>query len=98
MRDYDNALKYADLCLQLKNDLLDYNSGDVKPGLQTPFLPFNKEIIFFTTQSASFGSKGPANALINTDLYASYLSDDLRKTVFFLATQVTGVLKGATMQ
>lgn len=46
MRQYDSAYKYADLSLQLKNTLLDYNSASVNPNSDVPFQPFNEEINF----------------------------------------------------
>jgi tetratricopeptide (TPR) repeat protein len=85
MRKYDSAFKYSDLCLQIKNDLLDYNNPlDVTPLASLSFKPFNKEIIYYTTQTQFYSAKNPlAKALVDTMLYATYDSNDLRKSVFF---------------
>lgn len=83
MRFYDSAYKYADLALQIKNDLLDYNSSEVDAAGFTPFQPYNKEIIFYTCQSGAYSTTTPAFCSIDTILYNSYLINDKRKTVFF---------------
>jgi hypothetical protein len=84
MRDYDNAYHFADLCLQIKSDLLDYNNTlEVSKGSLTPFRPFNQEIIFFASQSGNYASKNPPDGLIDTVLYNRYEANDLRKAVFF---------------
>ncbi len=83
MRKYDSALKYANATLQLKNDLLDYNSPEVDTSAYVPFQPFNKEIIFYSTQSGNYTPKLYYYAYIDTALVASYDSNDLRSKVFF---------------
>lgn len=82
MRQYDSAYKYADLSLQLKNDLLDYNSPDINETLNIPFQPFNNEIIFYT-QHSSGPAASPSTGHIDSVLYASYEENDKRKTIFF---------------
>lgn len=95
MRRYDSAFKYANLSLQIKSELLNYNDQtQVTPSSLTPFRPFNNEIIYFTTQSGNYGTKNPTRALIDTSLYQSYNNDDLRKTVFFNKTNGFYSFKG----
>ncbi|MBN8668691.1 MAG: RagB/SusD family nutrient uptake outer membrane protein [Chitinophagales bacterium] len=83
MRMYDSAYKYSNQALQIKNDLLDFNDPSVDPFSMPPFQPFNKEIIFYTTQTQFYWPKNPYIALIDTLLYNSYDDNDLRKTAFF---------------
>jgi hypothetical protein len=83
MRKYDSAFKYVDSSLQIKNDLLDYNSPEVDPFGWVSFQPFNKEILYYTTQTGNYPPKDPYLAAIDTSLYDSYDDNDLRKTVFF---------------
>jgi tetratricopeptide (TPR) repeat protein len=83
MRKYDLAYKYADSALQIKNDLLDYNSNQVDGTSQTPFQLFNKEIIFYSAQSGNHWPKSPFIALIDSTLYHTYSVNDLRRGVFF---------------
>ena len=44
MGEYDSSLKYAGLCLQLKNNLIDYNTISYSSSL--PFKQLNDEVIF----------------------------------------------------
>lgn len=91
MRDYENALKFSDMALILNNRLLDFNDLVLT---NTPIFPTfinNPEILFFSSMT------GPSLVNINiakidTNLYRSYHTDDLRKNVFFL--QNTGLNTG----
>ncbi len=79
MREYDSCFKYADLCLQLKNDLIDYNaltSSDLYP------IPrFNDEVIFHSRMGNFYYNLFIGR--IDTLLFTSYEDNDLRKTIFF---------------
>ena len=83
MRQYDSAGYYAGKALTIKHDLLDYNDPSVQPGVSVPFEPYNREIIFYTTEWVSYRAKNPSNALVDSMLYASFDDNDMRKTVFF---------------
>lgn len=82
MRDYVNAGFYADQALQIYSSLIDYNS--LIPVGAPPIASFNKEVIYHSEPlqasllTASVGK-------IDSNLYKSYNSNDLRKTVFFRA-------------
>lgn len=80
MRRYDQALLYADTCLKLKDNLMDYNMLDATATY--PFPQFNEEVIFDSYIST------PQTIRINIariapTLYDQYDSDDCRKTAFF---------------
>ncbi len=80
MRDYRNASLYADSCLLLYKSLIDYNS--INPNAALPFSPLNDEIIFDArTNTNAF--LGPTYAKIDSLLYKSYDTSDLRKAIFF---------------
>lgn len=82
MREYDSAWKYSDLSLQINNQLMDYN--DFNTSSNFPFKRFNKEIVFHNTIGAySFSNAYPLYGKVDTTLYASYVADDLRKSLFF---------------
>lgn len=86
MRVYDSAYKYAGLYLRLNHYLIDYNgdadiNGDIAGNI--PFVRFNKETVFYTTMNNDLLNY-PQIAKIDTVLYASYDSNDLRKTAFFM--------------
>lgn len=94
MNNFDSALKYADLSLQLKSDLLDYNSTEILPG-NISFKPFNPEIIFYATQTPSFSARSTNFAKIDTVLYKMYADNDKRKTVFFRPAEGYQRFKGS---
>lgn len=86
MRNYDSAFKYADLCLQIKSALIDFNGDpDINGSISAniPFKRFNKETIFYVEMNTSFFIQSPTEARIDTGLFSMYLSDDLRKTAYF---------------
>jgi len=84
MQDYENMGVYADLCLQFKNTLLDYNTLDVGPVTQFPFAPrlSNGEIIFGSS-IVSTPALNISYAKVSPELYNSYSENDLRKKVLF---------------
>jgi len=79
MQDYSNAGLYADSCLQLYNNLLDYNSLNAAATYPVP--QFNPEMLFYSVQLPSILSN--SRAKIDSVLYSSYAVNDCRKTVFF---------------
>lgn len=82
IHEYDSCFKYANRCLQLKNDLLDYNI--LPQNDPYPFAKFkmeaNPEIIKTNTGHITLLS---ARAIIDSGLYRSYNLNDLRKYCFF---------------
>jgi hypothetical protein len=82
MRNYTKAGMYADSCLTLKSDLLNYNNVDTTT--KTPFKNFNKEVIFHSEGYASRATYSPT-AKTDTVLYAQYEAGDLRRPIFFAA-------------
>jgi len=79
MRRYDLSLLYADSCLLLKSDLLDYNL--LNASATYPIGQFNSEVLhdsYFTSPVLN-----NARGKINPSLYALYDANDLRRTIFF---------------
>lgn len=90
MRKYDSAWKYSNLCLKLKNDLMNYNL-DVDPNnITAPIKKFNKEVIFSQTILSPIQPAYVFYARIDSTLYRSYSVNDLRKDVFFLDASLIG--------
>lgn len=81
MQDYDLALKYADQVIQSqKYQLIDFNS--INLSATYPMEKFNQEVIFHSLQT----SAGPISSTqinIDTTLYKSYSSNDIRKNAWF---------------
>lgn len=82
MRKYKKAGLYADSCLMLKNDLIDYSqSPRMTDQNANPFEPFNSEVIY-----DAHGGIAPLKiqyGKVDSTLYKSYEPDDLRKILFF---------------
>ena len=93
MRNYIEAGKYADSCLQVKNDLMDYNSLDLTS--LRPFKQLNKEVIF-QRRVSTYGipTIAPLNVRVDTSLYLSYAEDDLRKRAFYFPLDPGYIFKG----
>ena len=79
MRDYENASLYADSCLMLGDELLDYNRLDAS--ITFPIPQYNEEVLAHSTMFiANLVRRG---ARIKQEFYESYDEDDLRKEIFF---------------
>ncbi len=102
IRNYDSAYKYADACLVIKNDLIDLNGDEDLLGLNAsfPFKQFNKETIFYTEMCATgtYGLMIASRSYIDTLLYKSYDTNDLRKQAYFRSSNGYNVYKGSYSQ
>jgi tetratricopeptide (TPR) repeat protein len=98
MRQYDSCFKYADLCLQIKNELVDLNGdedlNDDVSGL-VPFKPYNKEMIFYYEMNRNIGLHMYYYGHIDSNLYNSYDTNDLRREVFLMQDNGYGIFKGS---
>jgi hypothetical protein len=93
MRDYSHAGAYADSCLNIYNTLIDYNTVTTTAAI--PFSQFNNEVIY-DAHSLAPSALNQSRAKIDTVLYRSYDSNDLRKQIFFKAnTDGSQAFKGA---
>lgn len=86
--DYEQALRHADTSLQLYHTLLDYN--EVDSSLSAPFPIYNNEVLLHVTLANS-QALSISNANIDSILYGSYESYDLRKKLFF-KKQMSGMV------
>lgn len=81
MEDYKEAIRYAELCLNSYNMLMNYNELNIT-GTSNPFIGFNTEIIFYS-KMVHYESIAFYNLVIDKMLYDSYAEQDLRKKAFF---------------
>lgn len=82
MRKYDSCYKYADMALQKKSDLVDYNTFSTTA--TNSFRRFGAEVIFhYQVGSYNYLTVANSYALVDSILYASYDANDLRKKLFF---------------
>jgi starch-binding outer membrane protein, SusD/RagB family len=83
MRDYPHALAYADSCLQTCNRLMEYDT--LRKGIAFPFDRSNVEVLYqshlLTSSNALWGLF--YYFAVDTILYNSYDSNDLRKILYY---------------
>lgn len=97
MSDYSNAQYYAELALSINSDIMDYNNAadGIKINDAVPFERFNKETIYYTDMALNFRLHVPTTgSYVDTALYNSYHTDDLRKTAFFRSSESYQRFKG----
>jgi tetratricopeptide (TPR) repeat protein len=80
MGKYKQALFYADSTLFLNDTLIDNNSVD--PKKLNPYSRFKSEVLF-SSVSQYPGMLSPTNYKVDSLLYNSYDSNDLRRKLFF---------------
>ncbi len=80
MAQYDSAAKYAALCLDIYDALIDYNTLDSL--VPAPIERFNEEVIFQLLSNQALPLVN-ARAKIDPTLYDSYHENDLRKKILF---------------
>lgn len=101
MRKYDQAGIAADSCLKLYNTLTDYNTIKSSTTKYSPYTQLNNAEVLFNSYPLSAGGAGADILLFlggNTDqmgvdtlLYKSYASNDLRKSIFYFVYTSNGM-------
>ncbi len=82
MRMYDSCLKYANFSLQIKSDLADFNT--LSQTASYPFRRYSIEDMFDdVTMQSNYYASSKYYGRIDTTLYSSYDSNDLRKVIYF---------------
>ena len=80
INDFKKAGDYADSCTRLYPTLLNYNDVSLNPGAAFPM--FNEDVIFHAVGGSS-PFMFPNKVRVDTLLYRSYSTDDLRRKLFF---------------
>lgn len=95
MREYDKAFDHAELCLQLYNKLIDYNTNPpVDLAATNPFTASNEEVLFnarINNYSDFFNS---SRLIVDSNLFKLYTSNDIRKRTFFRVVSGNNTTKG----
>ena len=93
MRQYEQALYYAEQALAIYSTLIDYNT--VSKTSTTPFSSRNDELLFNRAQNAGFynltTNSVSSPAKISLGLVDLYEPNDLRKSVYFTKNASTGL-------
>jgi tetratricopeptide (TPR) repeat protein len=80
MSEFAKAKIFADSSLNIKNDLLDFNT--VSAAATFPIQPYNKEVLFVSYYGAP-SHLNNTRAFIDSNLMNTYATNDLRRTVYF---------------
>lgn len=80
MGNFSAAMLYADSCLAIQNQLINYST--ISATAANPFLRLNDEVILHTN-TGSTGAADRAKAKADTNLFKLYELKDLRRTVFY---------------
>jgi hypothetical protein len=94
IRQYAKAELYADSSLSSYNILMDYNT--LSQSSNSPIGTINPETIFFCTSTYQYYATEVGSfaiSLIDTALYNSYDSNDLRKTIYFRLNSGSALMK-----
>lgn len=97
MADYTRAEMYADSCLAIQNDLLDFNIDIELPTATSstnPFDIFNKEVVFSTLLTTFYFAASPTYAVIAPELVELYETEDLRRLAYFRTTNNGSIMRG----
>lgn len=83
MREYEQALLYADQCLQLYDSLIDYNTENITS--VQPFTRWNDETLYQSIFSSNTVLTGTilGDGIVDSSLFRSYSVNDLRPIAFY---------------
>ncbi|RKO69748.1 RagB/SusD family nutrient uptake outer membrane protein [Sphingobacterium puteale] len=84
MARYEDAYHYADSCLKLRAELMDFNTLPIANEL--PISRFNMEVLF-SAVSTGAGPMAFNLAAVDLSLINQYAADDMRKQLFFQPNQ-----------
>ena len=94
MGHYDESRKYADSCLYLFSNLIDYST--LNPAAPFPIGKYNDEIIYHCT-IASYAAFKNTRLIIDPSFYQSFTAEnnDLRTNIFFTTVAGNKTFKGS---
>jgi len=78
--DYESAINNAEKSLQIRHDVLDYNT--VEGNEDFPFKPDNNDVLFYGIMAPT-GLLRISTTFVDTFLYKQFEENDLRKELFF---------------
>jgi hypothetical protein len=95
MGNYTSAGKYADSCLQKNAALIDYNTLSATAARPFPrAIPSGNDEVIYYSSAVAFSSATNTATLADTTLFRSYAANDLRKTILYKASGLSGTFKG----
>ncbi|WP_194932856.1 MULTISPECIES: RagB/SusD family nutrient uptake outer membrane protein [Sphingobacterium] len=85
--DYEQARYYANECLRINADLMDFNTIDAK--LNYPITPKNVEMIYYGSTISGSAALNSSRARIPMEVYDLFDANDLRKLIYFKSVNAT---------
>ncbi len=85
--DYEQARYYANECLRINADLMDFNTIDAK--LNYPITPKNVEMIYYGSTISGSAALNSSRARIPMEVYNLFDANDLRKLIYFKSVNAT---------
>ena len=85
--DYEQARYYANECLRLNADLMDFNTIDAK--LNYPITSKNVEMIYYGSTISGSAALNSSRARIPMAVYNLFDANDLRKLIYFRSVNAT---------
>lgn len=92
MQDYTDAQQYAEVAIAKNNSLIDFNTLALSAAF--PMQRYNDEVIFHST-IAAYTILLTTRLIIDSILYRSYETNDLRKTAWFRINTGNQTFKGS---
>lgn len=87
MADYEQARYYANECLKVNADLIDFNTIDPAPNF--PITPKNVEMIYYGSTISGSAALNNSRARIPKRVYDLFAANDLRKAIYFKSVNAT---------
>lgn len=81
MADYEQARYFADECLKVNADLMDFNT--INPSPNFPITPKNVEMIYYGSTISGSAALNNSRARIPKKVYDLFAANDLRKNIYF---------------
>ncbi|MXV16078.1 RagB/SusD family nutrient uptake outer membrane protein [Hufsiella ginkgonis] len=84
MGNYEKALSFATSCLALQSKLIDYSTLNAASTRPFPaVLPYANDEVLYYSCFLSYSFTANTTTMVDSTLYRSYNSNDLRKVIFF---------------
>jgi hypothetical protein len=94
LEDWTKASAYASEALTMYNTLIDYNTLNPASTLPFPTLQNNNQEVFYYSEGGATGLMNGNKAITDSNLYRSYHTNDLRKTIFYRLYNGLPIFKG----
>jgi tetratricopeptide (TPR) repeat protein len=92
IQDYEKSLKFADSTLKTEYKLINFN--EISTSVSYPMIRYNNEVIFHSKMT-QYSTLTSSRLIMDSTLYRSYSSNDLRKVAWFKTSGGNYTFKGS---